>query len=81
MDTVSISLNAGTMEEYIKVTRPSFGEEAFYAMQEFASECKKYVDNVVFTVVDVIGEDELNASRMLADKLGIRLRIRKYESW
>ena len=80
VDTVSISLNAGTMEEYIKVTRPSFGEEAFYAMQEFAYECKKYVDNVVFTVVDVIGEEELNASRMLADKLGIRLRIRKYES-
>ena len=80
VDTVSISLNAGTMEEYIKVTRPSFGEEAFYAMQEFASECKKYVDNVVFTVVDVIGEEELNASRILADKLGTRLRIRKYES-
>jgi TatD family-associated radical SAM protein len=80
VDTVSVSLNAGTKEEYLKVTRPSFGEESYEAMQKFAAECKKYVKNVVFSVVDVIGEEQLKASQEMADKLGIKLRIRKYES-
>ncbi len=80
VDTVSVSLNAGTKEEYLKVTRPSFGEESYEAMQKFAVECKKYVKNVVFSVVDVIGEEQLKASQEMADKLGIKLRIRKYES-
>lgn len=80
VDTVSVSLNAGTKEEYLRVTRPSFGEESYEAMQKFAVECKKYVKNVVFSVVDVIGEEQLKASQEMADKLGIKLRIRKYEN-
>ncbi len=80
VDTVSVSLNAGTKEEYLKVTRPSFGDESYEAMQKFAVECKKYVKNVVFSVVDVIGEEQLKASQEMADRLGITLRIRKYES-
>ncbi len=80
IDTVSISLNAGTMKKYLEVTRPSFGEEAFDAMQKFALECKKYIKNVVFTVVEVIGEEEISAAQKLADNLGITLRVRKYES-
>lgn len=80
VDTVSVSLNAGTKEEYLRVTRPSFGEESYEAMQKFACDCKKYVKNVVFSVVDIIGEEQLKASQEMADKLGIKLRIRKYES-
>jgi len=79
IDTVSVSLNAGTKEEYLKVTRPKFGEVSYEAMQKFAAECKNYVKNVVFSVVDVIGEDEIAASQALADKHGITLRVRKYE--
>lgn len=78
-DTVSISLNAPTKEEYVRVTRPSFGEEAFEAMQKFAVECKSYVKNVVFSVVDVIGEEQIEESRKLAEKLDVKLRVRKYE--
>ncbi len=48
-------------------------------MQKFAVECKKYVPEVVLTVVDVIGEDEVNAAREVADRLGIKLRVRAYE--
>lgn len=80
VDTVSVSLNAGTKDEYLKVTRPKFGEVSYEAMQKFAAECKEYVKNVVFSVVDVIGEDEIAASQSIADKLGITLRVRKYES-
>ena len=80
LDTVSISLNAGTVDEYLKVTRPKFGEEAYTAMQRFASQCKEYVPNVVFTVVDVIGDEEIKAAQEVADKAGVKLRVRKYES-
>ncbi len=79
VDTVSVSLNAGTREEYLKVTRPKFGEKSYEAMQKFASDCKKYVKNVVFSVVDVIGDEQIKASQEMADKLGIKLRVRKYE--
>lgn len=79
-DIVSISLNAGTKEEYLKVTRPSFGDKSFEAMQRFAIDRKKYVKTVIFTVVDVIGSEEITAAQEIADKLGIPLRVRKYES-
>lgn len=78
ISTVSVSLNAGTKSEYLRVTRPKFGEESFEAMQRFASECKEYVDKVMFTVVDVIPPEEIEASKALAEKLGIDLRIREY---
>lgn len=78
IDCVSISLNAPTEAEYNAVTRPSF-ENAFEAMQKFAMDCAKYVPQVMMTVVDVIGEDEINRSKELAKKLGVELRVREYE--
>ncbi len=80
IDTVSVSLNAGTLDEYMKVTRPKFGEEAYKAMQKFAVDCKKYVENVVFSVVDVIGEAEIEAAHKIAEENEVTLRVRAYES-
>lgn len=80
VDVVSISLNSGDEESYLKVTRPKFGKGSFEAMQKFAVDCKKYVPQVMFTVVDVIPEREIELSREIAERLGITLRIRKYES-
>ena len=47
-------------------------------MLDFAKKCKKYTDNVVLSVVDVIGEDEVEKCRKIADNLGITFRVRKY---
>ncbi len=80
VDIVSVSLNSGDEESYLKVTRPKFGKGSFEAMQKFASDCKKYVPNVMFTVVDVIPEGEIELAKEISEKLGITLRIRKYES-
>lgn len=77
-NTVSVSLNAGTKDEYLRVTKPKFGEESFEAMQKFASDCKEYADRVMFTVVDILPEEEIEASKALAEKLGIYLRVREY---
>jgi len=79
VDTVSISLNASEAKEYTRVTRPSFGEAAFGAMLRFAEDCKRFVPEVVFTVVDIISGDEIEACRRLAEEMGIPLRVRAYE--
>jgi radical SAM enzyme (TIGR04100 family) len=77
IDCVSISLNAPTKEEYDAVTRPSFKEDSFAAMLRFAADVKEYVPQVMFTVVDVIGEEKIARSQEVADKVGVHLRVRE----
>ena len=80
VDTISISLNAPTAEEYNAVTRPSFKDvNCFEEMLSFAKSVQKEVPNVMLTVVDIIGEDEIKRSQAVADKAGIHLRVRPYE--
>lgn len=79
VDIVSISLNSGNAEDYNKVTRPKWAD-SFEAMLRFAEDCKKYVPKVMFTVVDVISEREINESKAVSEKLDIPLRIRPYDS-
>ena len=55
IDTVSISLNAPTKEEYYELTRACYGVDSFNYMLQFTKACKKYVPSVVLTVVDIIG--------------------------
>lgn len=77
-DIVSISLNASTKEAYDAVTRPSFkNADSFQAMLDFAAEVKNYVPQVMFTVVDIIGDEEIAKSQAIADKIGIHLRVRE----
>lgn len=80
VDAVSISLNCSNEEEYNRVVRPKFGIKSYSAMLDFASKCKKYTDDVKFSVVDVIGEDEISKCQKIADDLGISLRVRKFSN-
>lgn len=78
-DTISVSLNAGTEEEYMKVTRPGF-DNAFKAMQKFTADCvREGSARVIMSVVDIIPEEEIEAARRLSEKLGAPLRVRKYD--
>ncbi len=79
IDIISISLNAGCESEYLRVTQPSFGKPSFEAMQKFILDSKKYIPKVKTTVVDVISKEEIEASKALAKKLGVELRVRKYD--
>ncbi|MBQ4225081.1 MAG: TIGR04100 family radical SAM protein [Oscillospiraceae bacterium] len=79
VDIVSVSLNAGSSEEYNRLCRPEW-DDSYDEMLRFASECKKYVPEVMFSVVDVIPADEIERCRGIADRLGIYLRVRKYDS-
>ena len=76
-DVISISLNAPTKEAYMEITRPQFAD-AFEGMLAFAKECGEQIPQVKMTVVDVIPEEEIEASRKLAESIGVELRVRKY---
>lgn len=76
IDSVSISLNAPNKTRYNEVTRPKFGEKSFDALLDFARDCKKYLGEVNFSVVDEISDKEIEESQILADKMNIPLRVR-----
>ena len=79
MDTVSVSLNAGTKDEYMAVTRPKF-DNAWEAMQKFTSDCVKTGNaEVIMSIVDVIPQEQIDASREVCESLGATLRIRTFD--
>ncbi len=79
VDTVSISLNTPNAEEYLKLTRSRYKEQAFPAMLEFAREVKKYVPNVVMsTVGTTITHEEEEQCQTLCNELGVTYRIRSW---
>ena len=79
IDAVSISLNAPEKIRYTEVTRPKYGEKSFEALLSFAKDCKKYIREVNFSVVDEISDNEIEESKKLADTMEIPLRIRHKE--
>ena len=79
IDTISISLNGSTAEEYCAVTKPRDGEAAWQAMLDFTRRAREYVPHVVMTVVDKDkSPEELERCRKLTEDLGVTLRIRAY---
>ena len=80
-DTVSISLNTPTAEEYVKICRPVFKEAAFDCLLAFAKEVKQYVPNVLFSVVrQTLTEEELRMCEKHAEDAGVILKVREYIS-
>lgn len=80
VDIVSVSLNAGTKDEYMKVTRPKY-DDAWEAMQKFTAECVKTGKcEVIMSVVDVIPAEQIEAAKAVAESLGARLRVRTFDN-
>ncbi len=52
-DAVSVSLNAPTAQEYAAVCPSPWGEDAFFAMLDFAKKIRKLVRDTQLTVVDL----------------------------
>ena len=73
IDTISISLNGSTPEEYCAVTKPRQGVQAWDAMLDFARECREYVPHVVMTIVDKDKTPE-EIARLPAISSGVRGR-------
>ena len=81
IDCVSISLNTPDAAEYNKLVRPKFGGKSYQAMLDFAKECRKYVPDVVLTTVaTTLTKKEEEECADICKKLGVRYRIRPWES-
>lgn len=79
IDVVSVSLNAGTEQGYLEVTRPRFGAKAFAAMQQYAEDCKLFIPTVMYSVVDVLPKAEMTAAKALSERQKIYLRVRQLD--
>ena len=75
-DLVSVSLNADTKEEYLRVTRPRFGIESFDSMLGFARDAKNH-SKVQFTIVETLDGERQKKCRQIADEMGIPLIVRR----
>lgn len=79
VDIISISLNASNKEDYLNITKSKFGIQSFENMLEFAKKSQKYVKSVVLSVVDVIGEQEIEKCLKICKQAGVTFRVRPYE--
>ena len=80
IDSLSISLNASDAEKYLDITKSRFGIGSYDAMLSFAADCHKFIPDVKLTVVDVIGEAEVEKCRGRAESIGVPLRVRTFIS-
>ncbi len=78
-DTINVSLNECCKEKYQAHCKSIFGADAFDELLNFAKLCKQRGGNVVFSVVDSIGTDDVEACRKLAARLNVPLRVRVKE--
>ncbi|MEG2354081.1 MAG: TIGR04100 family radical SAM protein [Clostridium sp.] len=76
MDSVSISLNAPSKEEYLALCKPKFGIKSFDSLLLFAEEVKQYVKEVQFSVVDDITSEQIQRCKELSMAMNIPLRVR-----
>ena len=78
IDFVNVSLNASCAEKYQKICRSQFKEMGFDALVEFAKICRRNGVKCRFSIVDCIGEEEVEACKKLAESVKVPLYIRKY---
>ncbi len=78
IDFVNISLNASCVEKYQPICRSQYGESGFEAMIEFAKLCRRNGVECRFSIVDCIGEEEVEACKRLAESVKVPLYVRKY---
>jgi len=77
VDTVSISLNEVTAEEYQKLCRCRFGEEGYASLMRFAKDCVNKGLKVVFSIVDILGAEKIETAKKIASSIGAELRVRE----
>ena len=76
IDSVSVSLNASTAEKYQSSCHSRFGEQGYAAMLDFVRACVRVGIDTTVSVVDLIGEAEVEACRKVAKSLGAKYRVR-----
>ncbi len=78
VDFINVSLNASCYEKYQPICRSQFKEAGFVGMIEFAKSCRKNGIDCRFSIVDCIGEEEVEACKRLAQSVNVPLYVRDY---
>ncbi len=78
IDFVNISLNASCYEKYQPICRSQYKEAGFAGMIDFAKACRKSGVDCRFSIVDCIGEEEVEACKRLAQSVNVPLYVRAY---
>ena len=79
VDVISISLNTADAKSYDELCHPDFGESAYEGLLEFAGLAKRYVPEVVLSVVRTsIPDSDIEICRAHAERVGVKLRVREY---
>lgn len=78
IDIISVSLNETSSEKYDKITRNIYPQKAFDAMLKFTKECVEQGNEVRMTVVDVIGDDEIEKARAICENIGAKFIVRSF---
>lgn len=78
IDEVSVSLNAPDAHKYAELTQCRYGEEGWDALLTFARRAREEGIGVTLTVVDCIRAEDIAASKKIADRLGVKFRVRTY---
>lgn len=78
-DTVSISLNAPSAENYLAICKPLYGIGTLDAILRFAKEVKTFVPDTRFSVVgEFLSEEEISECERISRECGVPLRVREY---
>ena len=78
IDVISVSLNAPDSDSFDKITRNIYPKKAFDAMLKFTRECVEQGNDVRMTVVDVIGDENIEKSRKICEQIGARFIVRSF---
>lgn len=76
IDSVSISLNSFEPKQYSKLM--GIEESMFYEMINFTKEAKKYIPDIVMTIVGLNEVDEEKARKFVENEIGVKFKSREY---
>ncbi len=80
VDEISISLNEADADAYDAIVHSRYGKDGYSYMLRFAEDCVRQGIKVTLSVVDVIGENEIEKARRVAQAVGANFRVRTYVS-
>lgn len=78
IDVVNVSLNAGNPAEYQRLCMSKYGEQAFFELLDFAQKCRDRGIDTRLSIVDIIGKEQIDECKRLAESYALKLRIREY---
>jgi hypothetical protein len=75
---VNVSLNEANAKKYQDICHSIYGEAAYIEMLDFAVKCKNKGIDVVLSIVDSIGQEDINCCKNIAKTNNLRLKVRKF---